>query len=336
MPFQISVIVPVYNTDKYISRCIESLLCQSYTNFELLLIDDGSTDSSGQICDLYAEIYAIIKVFHISNSGVGGARNYGISKATGKYLVFVDSDDYCEKDYLLNLIEHATGSERLVVSGLKMFDAQGESKENEILYGKGLKTKREYMESILLVYNVSPYCGGPYCKLFSYDIINKYKIRFEVNENYAEDFVFNLNYLNYIDEVFQVDKSQYMYRRNSLNSLTNKNKRNFKDYWERRQFIYEIYKELFMSCGIFEGYEDGVFKLFKLYVVYYIGMIVEFPFEIYRVYIENARRYLLKNAPSTIKRDMTFLNNYIISNLFKKKYWKLYKLYHVITMLKKI
>ena len=96
----VSVIVPVYNTEKYLPECIESVLFQSYTDFELLLIDDGSTDGSGLICDEYARKDFRIKVVHKSNGGVSSARNEGLDIARGEYVCFVDSDDWVCKDYL--------------------------------------------------------------------------------------------------------------------------------------------------------------------------------------------------------------------------------------------
>lgn len=89
-----SVIVPVYNVEKYIEECLDSILKQDYDNYEILLIDDGSTDNSGNICEIYAAKNEKIKVFHKKNGGLSSARNIGIEKATGDYLVFVDSDDY--------------------------------------------------------------------------------------------------------------------------------------------------------------------------------------------------------------------------------------------------
>ena len=94
----ISIIVPIYNTNEYLQRCIDSILRQSYTNFELLLIDDGSTDGSGTMCEDYAKIDPRIKVFHKENGGQGSARNYALDIVNGEYVAFVDSDDWIERD----------------------------------------------------------------------------------------------------------------------------------------------------------------------------------------------------------------------------------------------
>ena len=91
---KVSIIVPVYNTEKYLSQCVESILSQTFIDFELLLIDDGSKDDSGKICDEYAAKDNRIRVFHIANSGVSTARNMGLDNAKGKYIAFLDADDY--------------------------------------------------------------------------------------------------------------------------------------------------------------------------------------------------------------------------------------------------
>ena len=104
----ISIIVPVYNVENYLPRCIDSILKQSYENFELLLVDDGSIDSSGSICDLYADKDSRIHVFHKKNGGLSDARNYALEHAVGDYITFIDSDDYVGIDYLRILFEAIT------------------------------------------------------------------------------------------------------------------------------------------------------------------------------------------------------------------------------------
>ena len=99
---KISVIVPVYNTEKYLHRCVDSILAQTFTDFELLLIDDGSTDSSGAICDEYAQKDSRVRVFHKENGGASSARNLGLDNATGEWITFCDSDDFVYSYWLSN------------------------------------------------------------------------------------------------------------------------------------------------------------------------------------------------------------------------------------------
>ena len=102
---KVSIIVPVYNVEPYLEKCVKSLVDQTYKNIEILLVDDGSTDSSGKICDKYAELNNNIFVWHKNNAGQSSARNYAVSFASGKYITFVDSDDYVESDYVKYMID---------------------------------------------------------------------------------------------------------------------------------------------------------------------------------------------------------------------------------------
>ena len=104
---KISIIVPVYNAKSYLSRCIDSILNQTYQDFELILVDDGSTDCSGEICDKYASNDIRIRVFHKPNGGVSSARNLGLSKINGNYVIFVDSDDFLMPNHLEILAQYA-------------------------------------------------------------------------------------------------------------------------------------------------------------------------------------------------------------------------------------
>ena len=111
----VSVIIPVYNCENYIEKCIESVLLQSYENFEMILIDDGSPDNSGAICDKYAEKDSRVRVIHKSNGGVSSARKKGIENSTSAYISFIDSDDYIEPDYLEKLMNAAQKTDSDVV-----------------------------------------------------------------------------------------------------------------------------------------------------------------------------------------------------------------------------
>ncbi len=126
----ISIIVPVYNTEKYLDQCIQSVLAQTYTNWELLLIDDGSTDASGAICDKYAAEENRIRVSHKKNEGAQSARDYGTKKAKGEWIAFVDSDDYIDKLYLGTFVKYICPTYDILVSGVSF---QGEISNNNYI-----------------------------------------------------------------------------------------------------------------------------------------------------------------------------------------------------------
>ena len=103
---KISVIVPVYNAEKFVGKCIESVQAQSYIDWQMILVDDGSKDKSLEVCQRYADTDNRISVIHQENAGAGAARNTGLAKAVGDYVVFIDSDDYVDKDYFALLAKH--------------------------------------------------------------------------------------------------------------------------------------------------------------------------------------------------------------------------------------
>lgn len=125
---KVSVIVPIYNVEKYLCDCLDSILAQKHKNIQVILIDDGSTDSSSYICDRYVEIDSRIKVIHQKNNGVSRARNLGIRYMTGDYVVFIDSDDYLSNNYISHLINLIDNNRRceLALCSLLMVNENGQ------------------------------------------------------------------------------------------------------------------------------------------------------------------------------------------------------------------
>ena len=124
---KLSIIVPVYNSEKYLCRCVDSILAQTFTDFELLLIDDGSEDESGNICDEYVVKDSRVRAFHKNNGGVSSARNLGLNKAKGEWIAFIDSDDYVDVSYCYELLRKAQKNDTDIVT-CDMFIVKGEKK----------------------------------------------------------------------------------------------------------------------------------------------------------------------------------------------------------------
>ena len=200
---QISVIVPVYNVEKYLTQCIESILSQTYQEFELLLIDDGSEDNSGSICDHYSNIDSRVHVFHKENGGVSSARNMGIEHAKGEWVCFVDSDDWIDKD----TFEYITG----LWKGADFL---------QFGYRRtgGTASEYSYVPSKVLRYSTSVYCTkriyhSAICGyLLKLNIIKKYKISFPNHIKYGEDQAFILKTLICSSEIVILDRHFYNYR----------------------------------------------------------------------------------------------------------------------------
>lgn len=191
----VSIIVPIYNVEKYLRRCIDSILSQTFISFELLLIDDGSTDASGAICDEYALVDRRIHVTHQINRGVSAARNVGLDKSVGKYVCFVDSDDWVTSDYLATLMEQVQGFDVLFFGFFLRYNDESsmslslrrQCAVNEI-------EKEQLMLSLCkndIGYNV---LGYAFDKIFRRNLIEKYNLRFDENICLGEDEIFALAY----------------------------------------------------------------------------------------------------------------------------------------------
>ena len=202
----VSIIIPVYNTEKYIDRCLESVLAQTHSKLEILLVDDGSSDSSGAICDSYAKKDERVRVFHLQNGGVSSARNYGIEKASGEYIIFVDSDDWLEADAVERMVERisADGVDLSVFS--LTFEYVGFSDKLKIY--SAVYTPYEYFTDS--EQNIAYICS-PCNKIYRAQIMLDNNIRFTPGIKYGEDFTFNVNYLGYTNKLSLHDESYYHY-----------------------------------------------------------------------------------------------------------------------------
>jgi glycosyltransferase involved in cell wall biosynthesis len=227
----ISIIVPVYNAEKYLAKCIDSVLSQSYTNFELLLIDDGSTDSGGQICDDYAKKDNRIKVIHQKNAGVSAARNHGIRESKGDYICFIDADDWVNIDYLETYISviklHFPD---FIISGYT-YDFISSKKTIEYSIPPRNAYTQEEISVLLPELHNNALLVSIWSKFFKKSIINNYSLQFDETINYWEDTVFCWNFLLHVKSISVIENAGYHYRKDDSDSLTKK-KYSF-DHWFR-------------------------------------------------------------------------------------------------------
>ena len=204
---EVSVIVPVYNSNTYLEKCIKSILSQSFKDFELLLVDDGSTDNSGEICEYYANVDRRIRVFHKENGGVGDARNLGMDNACGKWVAFVDSDDWVGPDYLSRLVSCVgDGNVDMVVSGYDIAPAR-----ELFVCGRDFHI---LFDGDTVCYTV------PWGKLYKADILRENHIRFDGKMRLGEDMVFLFSFMCLSDVVCVIGDVGYGYNRGAENSLS--------------------------------------------------------------------------------------------------------------------
>lgn len=183
----ISIIVPVYNVEKYLYRCIDSILKQTYENFELILIDDGSPDMCPSICDFCAQTDSRIKCIHKLNGGVSSARNVGIDIAKGDYVVFVDSDDWIEDNYLEKLIPYLPGKDMLFY-GASVLNSEGDLLNNLKL--ENLDSNGSSYAKVLDCLLKTEVFGHTCMMMIRKELIVNSSIRFRTNINIHEDFIF--------------------------------------------------------------------------------------------------------------------------------------------------
>ena len=251
----ISIIIPVYNSEAYLPACLDSVLAQTYRNTEILLVEDGSKDSSPQICDTYAQKDPRIRVITGPHGGPGAARNNGIRAATGKYIVFVDSDDVCEPGLLETLLTNIPDkSDSMAICGIRLTDEAG-NPTGEFVENYRVLSARDYVSDVLSAWKASPLCGGVYSKLYRRELLQNHNVLFEEDTTFAEDFCFNLKYLQYVGKIVILPDLLYRFRYGRKGSLTEQNILNseFSALWQRRLAVMDQYQALFAAFGLEEA-----------------------------------------------------------------------------------
>lgn len=303
-----SLIIPVYNSEKFLENCIDSIINQTYDNFEAIFIDDGSTDNSLSILKKYSKKDERIIFLHKPNAGVSSARNSGIDLAKNEYIIFIDSDDLLESnalDYYNNLINNNNGVE-FFQTILMQFENTLPNNYNVDIKEKIL-TSTERKESIkklligdtkLVDYMVFP---GPVCKVYKRDIIEKNKLRFRNEFFMYEDGIFNLEYLLKCDSMCISNYITYFYRTN-MESITHKYN---PKYTSQRLLMIDYIKKIV---------DENNFDIKYYYMFIYQSIIDILSFNVFA-----------KNANLTIsdkrKQFNNLYNNKIIKEALKHKYY---------------
>lgn len=256
---KVSVIIPIYNSEKYLNRCLQSIEKQTYKNIEILLIDDGSTDNSQKICNKYIEKDNRFYYFYENNSGVSNARNLGIEKANGKYVVFIDSDDYVDEKFIELMIEKAIDKDLVCVS----------YNQNQKI-DRTIVTKEEFL--INLFNNRFGYQGYVWNKLFTKSIIMENNIRFDSTIFYNEDRLFVFEYTQSIKkDIYFLKELLYYYQlteSSAMNKSYNKKmnteffafekmKNSIENESIKKWIDYEIYHR---ACYCYRKYRNDFYK----------------------------------------------------------------------------
>lgn len=301
----VSVIVPIYNSEKYIQRCIESILNQSYKNLEIILVNDGSTDDSLKICEKYSEKDDRIRVVNQKNSGVSLTRNMGIELSSGEYIMFVDSDDYIESTMIEDMVNKIVDNNiNLIISGIRM----NYIKDNKIIKKQEYKLenknydKKELLNAILNPIELICLCG-PCCKLYNREKIFKHNIRFTEDLSMGEDTWFNLDYLSIFDsddKIVTLENIYYNYMRENKDSL-------FSKYYDNYIYITEKVYNKFLTLLCNEADENTVKRFKKMYAINLI--------------YANSINFKFQTSKDKKVKDINYtINNNIVQKVVKERY----------------
>ena len=225
---QISIIVPVYNAEKYLSQCLDSILNQTFKDFECICIDDGSTDTSLTILQKYANIDSRIKIINQENKGVSSARNIGIKNSLGQYLLFVDSDDWLTEDCLdktFNKIKNTSAD--VVQFNYKFYYSKEEKYESKTILESEKIKKEDTISSVLQ----KSYEGPVWRRIYKKDVLLKNNLLFYEGRSSSEDGVFSAILFLYTKNIVYVQDELYIYRKQISSSLTNNLNKLFVDWF---------------------------------------------------------------------------------------------------------
>ena len=218
----VSIIVPIYNVELYVERCLNSLTQQTYQNIEIIVVNDGSTDNSLNICEKISSKDSRIKILNKKNGGLSDARNYGLKHSKGEYIYFIDSDDWCEQELIEKMIQKMINTK----SDLGICDYWIDYVNDNFSLKKECKcfelyTKNEIPEAIYLL-DKSGMFNVVWNKMYKRNLIIKNNISFELDGMPGEDLLFNVDYFKYTENICFIDEKLYHYMRQDETTLVNK------------------------------------------------------------------------------------------------------------------
>lgn len=216
MKDKVSIVIPVYNAEKYLNKCVDSLLNQTYKNIEIILVNDGSKDSSPSICDKYKEKDKRIKVIHKKNAGVSSARNDGIKTAKGDWVTFVDADDWVEKNYVEYLLKNGVENNSEITLTTYPYKVTDNKKEENDDTPEWVKTIPGYEAAKMMLYY--KIVISSWSKMFRKDFLDKNHILFEKDLSYGEGFDFVIHSMINAKSVTISNKKIYNYRVDNVSS----------------------------------------------------------------------------------------------------------------------
>ena len=253
----VSIIVPVYNAEIYLGPCLESLRSQTWPDLEIILVNDGSTDGSGQLCAAAARVDGRIRFLDRPNGGVSAARNAALAAAKGDYLQFSDSDDLLTPDATETLVRAAqvTGAD-LVISHFFRVDGEKQAQRGHIK-GERLLTRQEFAQEMVKA-PANYYYGALWNKLYRRSIVEKQGLRFAEDVTWSEDFLFNLEYIRHVRLVAAVPKPLYYYHKRPGSLITSQ--ATLRKVIRMKRDTFDYYKNLYQDLDLYDEQKARVYR----------------------------------------------------------------------------
>lgn len=265
----VSIIVPVYNAEKYLEYTVQSILRQTYPHFELLLVNDGSTDTSATLCDGYAAQDSRVRAIHKANEGVSATRNRGLDEATGDFIVFVDADDLIQKRMLQKMIAAVTTYHTdLAICGFERFWPKWKNQFRISPYSLVIFQSRMELASVYNEPATNMFGVSIWAKMYRRSIIKENHIRFRLDTNYEEDCLFNLDYFRHVTTTAVLRDCFYLYRQQEQSLSKGYRKNSFQflvwGYLGRQAFLKELGMEIQGARNIFAiVVKNTIMKIFQ-------------------------------------------------------------------------
>lgn len=290
MENKISIIIPIYNASKYLKECLDSIINQTYSNLEIILIDDGSNDNSYDICKEYAKKDKRIILKKKNNEGVSATRNLGIEICTGKYILFIDSDDYCNENMIEKILYNFQNYDLIIWGYNKIY------KNKKVHYI--LPNKKKNIEDMII--NDESVGGYLWNKLFKTSIIKENNIRFDKDIHFCEDLLFVLSYIKNINSVSYINEELYNYRMRR-NSVT------FNFYNKKNVSILNAIEKIIKVINNTDNKEKMKYK----YLIYYYKL---------KKYInnDNINKSIINSQKNIINKNCTSLSKKLYFFYIKK------------------
>ncbi len=293
----ISIVIPIYNAESFIRRCLDSIVAQCYKDFEAILIDDGSTDSSSSICDSYANKYSFISVIHTPNRGVSAARNLGIKSAKGSFVTFIDADDYVSHRHLQAFIDAGGLVSNMCLTGVNVVYNDGSLNHTTQIKETGTNISRNTFIKDCIT---SGHCQSPWAKLFNRDFLISQGIAFDEGLKYAEDRVFFAQVLTNAITFSASNECTYIYTHENPIALT-RSPRPYEQIWAYIQQYHPLIEQLLSEIDANEKIRNTAHQIYAYEALAMISDIVSDSHIDYK-----SRKAKLSRIPYDLKRILRY------------------------------